>query len=60
MNNNYQKNNLKEKIRFANVQPVKVHKILKMVDEAKAPGIDDLFEIFLKDSGTLLTTPIIQ
>lgn len=60
MNNNYQKNNLKEKIRFANVQPVKVHKILKMVDEAKAPGIDDLFGIFLKDSGTLLTTPIIQ
>ena len=28
--------------------------------EAKAPGIDKLFRIFLKDSATLLTTPITQ
>ena len=36
----------------------KVFKILKKIDESKAPGIDDLSEIFLKDGASLLATSI--
>ena len=35
-------------------------KILKNFDESKAPGIDDLSGIFLKDGASLLATPITQ
>ena len=35
-------------------------KIPKDFDETKAPGIDDLSAIFLKDDAKLLTTPITQ
>ena len=34
----------------------KVFKILKKIDESKAPGIDDLSEIFPKDGASLLAT----
>ena len=52
--------NLKEKLLVKKIELDKVFKILKDSDESKAPGIDDLSGIFLKDGASLLTTPIIQ
>ena len=60
MNNYYKKCNLKETLLFAKVESDKVFKILKIFDESKAPGIDDLSGIFLKDGAALLATPITQ
>ena len=37
-----------------------VFKIMKKLDESKAPEIDDFSRIFLKDSASLLATPITQ
>ena len=42
------------------IESDKVFKILKDFDESKAPGIDDLSGIFLKDGASLLATPITQ
>ena len=47
---------LEEKV---TIKSDKVFKILKNFDESKAPSISDLSEIFLKDSASLLVTPII-
>ena len=59
--NNYYKNcSLKERLLFLKVESDKVFKILKTFDEGKAPGIDDLSGIFLKDGASLLATPITQ
>ena len=60
MNNYYQKCNLKERLLFAKIESDKVFKILKGFDESKAPGIDNLAGIFLKDGASLLATPITQ
>ena len=60
MNNYYKKYNLKERLLFAKIESDKVFKILKNFDESKAPGIDDLSGIFLKDGAALLATPITQ
>ena len=57
MNNYYKKRNLKERLLFAKTDLDKVFKILKIFDESKAPGIDDLSGIFLKDGASLLATP---
>ena len=46
VNNYYKKCNLKERLLFS-----------KTNDENKAPGIDDLSGIFLKDGASLLATP---
>ena len=43
---------------FSKIESDKVFKILKHFDESKAPGIDDLSGIFLKDGVSLLATPI--
>ena len=49
---------MKETLLFAKIESDKVFKILKIFDESKAPGIDDLSGIFLKDGAALLVTPI--
>ena len=51
---------MKEKLLFAKIEPDKLFKILKKIVESKAPGIDDLSGIFLKDGASLLATPITQ
>ena len=51
---------MKESLQFSKIESDKVFKILKNFDESKAPGIDDLSGIFLKDSASLLATPITQ
>ena len=56
MNNYYKKSNLKERLLFAKTDLDKVFKILKIFDESKAPGIDDLSGIFLKDGASLLAS----
>ena len=58
MNNYHKKCNFKERLLFAKIESDKVLKILKNFDESKAPGIDDLSGIFLKDSAALLATSI--
>ena len=60
VNNYYKKCNLMERSLFAKIESDKVFKILKIFDESKTPGIDDLSGIFLKDGATLLATPITQ
>ena len=60
VNNYYQKCNLKDRILFAKIESYKVFKLLKTFDESKASGINDLLEIFLKDSASLLVMPITQ
>ena len=60
MNNYHKKCNFKERLLFAKIESDKVLKILKNFDESKAPGIDDLSGIFLKDGASLLATPITQ
>ena len=60
MNNYYKKYNLIERLLFSKIDSGKVFKILKNFDESKAPGIEDLSRIFLKDGASLLATPIIQ
>ena len=60
MNNYYKKYNLIERLLFSEIDSGKVFKILKNFDESKAPGIEDLSIIFLKDGASLLATPIIQ
>ena len=60
VNNYYKKCNLKERLLFAKIESDKIFKILKNFDESKAPGIDDLSGIFLKDGASLLAAPITQ
>ena len=57
MNNYYKKYNLIERLLFSKIDSGKVFKILKNFDESKAPGIEDLSRIFLKDGASLLATP---
>ena len=49
-----------QKVTISKTESDEVSKILKNFDESKAPGIDDLSGIFLKDSASLLATPITQ
>ena len=56
VNNYYKKCNLKKRLLFSKIASDKVFKILKNFDENKAPGIDDLSGIFLKDGASLLAT----
>ena len=56
MNNYYKMCNLKERLLFSKIESDKVIKILKNFDESKAPGIDDLSGIFLKDGASLLAS----
>ena len=58
--NYYKKCNLNERLLFSKTESDKVFKILKNFDGSKAPGIDDLSGIFLKDGASLLATPITQ
>ena len=58
VNNYYKKCNLKERLLFTKIKSDSVFKILKDFDESKAQGIDGLSGIFLKDSVSLLATPI--
>ena len=59
--NNYYKNcNMKERLLFAKIASDSVFKIIKKFDERKAPEIDDLSGIFLKDGALLLAAPITQ
>ena len=51
---------MKEKLLYSKIESDKVFKILKNFDESKAPDIDDLSGIFLKDGASLLATPITQ
>ena len=44
---------------YLNSNSDKIFKMIKFFDESKAPGIDDLSGIFLKD-GASLATPITQ
>ena len=60
VNNYYKKCNLKERLLFAKTDSDKVFETLKNFDESKAPGINDLLEIFLKGGASLLATPITQ
>ena len=46
------------KVTFSKIESDKVFKILKYFQESKAPDIDDLSGIFLKDGASLLATPI--
>ena len=48
-NNHYKKCNLKKRLLFAKIELDMVFKILKKIDESKAPDIDDLPGISLKD-----------
>ena len=47
--NYYKKCNLNKRLLFSKMESDKVFKVLKNFDESKAPGIDDLSGIFLKD-----------
>ena len=59
--NNYYKNcNVKERLLFGKIESDRVFKIIQNFDESKAPDIDDLSGIFLKDGASLLATPITQ
>ena len=58
VNNYYKKCNLNERLLFSKIESDKVFKILKNFDESKAPGIDDLSGIFLKDGASLLAMSI--
>ena len=59
--NNYYKNcNVKERLLFAKIESDRVFKIIKHFDESKAPGIDNLSGIFLKDGASLIATPVLQ
>ena len=60
MNNYYKKWNLKERLLFAKIESDKLFKILKNFHESKAPSIDNLLGIFLKDGESLLAKPIKQ
>ena len=60
VNNYYKKWNLKERLLLAKIESDKVFKMLKIFDESKAPGINDLSGIFLKDGASLLAMPITQ
>ena len=60
VNNSYKKGNFNESLLFSKIESDKGFKILKNFDESKAPGIVDLSGIFLKDSASLLATPITQ
>ena len=51
---------MKEKLLFAKIEADKLFKILKKIVEGKAPGIDDLSGIFLKDGASFLAKPITQ
>ena len=42
-----------QKVTISKTESDEVSKILKNFDESKAPGIDDLSGIFLKDSSSL-------
>ena len=59
MNSYYRKCNLLEKLLFANFDSDKLFKILKKIDESKAPG-NDLSRIFRKDGASLLAKQITQ
>ena len=58
VNNYYKKFSLKKRLPFPKTELNKVFKILKKIDESKAPGINDLSGIFLKDDASLLAIPI--
>ena len=58
--NYYKECNLKERLLFQNIELDKVFKILKNLDESKAPGIVDLSRIFLRNGSSLLVTPMTQ
>ena len=51
---------MKEKLLFAKIKSDKAFKILKNFDESKAPDVDNISEIFLKEDKSLLATPITQ
>ena len=51
---------MKERLLFAKIESDMVFKILKTFDKSKAPGIDDLSVIFLKDGASWLAPPITQ
>ena len=58
--NYYKKCNLNERLLFSKIESDKVFKILKSLDESKAPDIDDLSGIFLKGGASLLAKSITQ
>ena len=60
MNNYYKNCNVKERLLFAKIESDRVLKIIKKFDESKAPDIDNLSGIFLKDGASLIATPITQ
>ena len=60
MNNYYKKCNLKERLLFAKLIQIRYSKYQNFFDENKAPGIDDLSGVFLRDGASLLVTPIKQ
>ena len=60
MNNYYKKCNLKERLLFAKLIQIRYSKYQIFFDENKAPGIDDLSGVFLRDGASLLVTPIKQ
>ena len=60
MNNYYKNCNVKARLVFAKIESDRVLKIIKNFDESKAPDIDNLSGIFLKDGASLITTPITQ
>ena len=51
---------MKERLLFAKIESDRVFKIIKDFDESKAPDIDNLSGIFLKDGASLIATPITQ
>ena len=50
--------NMNKRLLFSKIELDKVFKILKNFDKSKAPSIDDLLGIFLKDGASLLATPL--
>ena len=58
--NYYNECNLKKRLLFQNIESDKVFKMLKNLDESKAPGIVDLSRIFLRNGSSLLATPMTQ
>ena len=51
---------MKERLLLAKIASDRVYKIITNFDESKAPEIDDLSRIFLKDGASLLATSITQ
>ena len=56
----YKKLNIKSNFEFTPTTKQEIQKILKNINTSKAPGLDNIKGMFLKDGANILATPIAQ